>query len=699
MAKKKSNKAVTQPQPQAKAAQEKTAAQPQAKTQMKTTTPGGVNVFDARTVKKKIRQDVRTMYEKNRNINRKEIRSRYLGLYPKEEQYICQVLNGYAAFLEQNKPTPTPCIKETKKQEAAGPKKEIKKVEQKETKQEAVGPKKEIRKVEQKETKQEAAEPKKEIRKVEQKETKQEAAEPKKEIRKVEQKNTRSNNTYTPSPLKKPDHAAEIYITPNSIDKEQTKAPILNEFTEYFTRNSPDSESLAVIPTAPKIPDLGHQMQLLNLSYDESINSHASPHLREVTLLSPVVEGHGIKMPPQFALLGHQPSITSTGIDPRVMLNTNIPFSTFICGVQGSGKSHTTSCIIGILKQPLSTLVLQFNEYSSNISSQPSEMAFLSSIMPEYSSQKLQVLVTVLVSPSNFYNLKTLYSQIPGVQVRPFRLQPRHLNISTMLSLMSLGKGDSMPLYMSQVTMLLREMAIKNEGSFDYLAFRARLNSLHLQRTQTPFLDQRLDLLDSFLDLKGEVDEGQFVNNGITILDLSCPFVDQSTACILFRIAIDLFLHAYPSRGKMIVADEAHKYMTDTSAAMELTDTFLNIVRQQRHLGVRLIISTQEPTISPRLIDLCSMAIIHRFSSPEWYQSIQNHITIGHTKDNSGSADGKDGLYQISSLRTGEALVFAPSAHILDENQSLRDTKHKVFKLAVRKRITWDGGQSILCVN
>ncbi|EEQ32230.1 conserved hypothetical protein [Microsporum canis CBS 113480] len=597
MAKKKSNKAVTQPQPQAKAAQEKTAAQPQAKTQMKTTTPGGVNVFDARTVKKKIRQDN----------------------------------SSYAAFLEQNKPTPTPCIKETKKQEAAGPKKEIKKVEQKETKQEAVGPKKEIRKVEQKETKQEAAEPKKEIRKVEQKETKQEAAEPKKEIRKVEQKNTRSNNTYTPSPLKKPDHAAEIYITPN-------------KFTEYFTRNSPDSESLAVIPTAPKIPDLGHQMQLLNLSYDESINSHASPHLREVTLLSPVVEGHGIKMPPQFALLGHQPSITSTGI----------------------------------LKQPLSTLVLQFNEYSSNISSQPSEMAFLSSIMPEYSSQKLQVLVTVLVSPSNFYNLKTLYSQIPGVQVRPFRLQPRHLNISTMLSLMSLGKGDSMPLYMSQVTMLLREMAIKNEGSFDYLAFRARLNSLHLQRTQTPFLDQRLDLLDSFLDLKGEVDEGQFVNNGITILDLSCPFVDQSTACILFRIAIDLFLHAYPSRGKMIVADEAHK---------------------QRHLGVRLIISTQEPTISPRLIDLCSMAIIHRFSSPEWYQSIQNHITIGHTKDNSGSADGKDGLYQISSLRTGEALVFAPSAHILDENQSLRDTKHKVFKLAVRKRITWDGGQSILCVN
>lgn len=33
--------------------------------------------------------------------------------------------------------------------------------------------------------------------------------------------------------------------------------------------------------------------------------------------------------------------------DPRVFLNTNIPISAFICGVQGSGKSHTLSCILG----------------------------------------------------------------------------------------------------------------------------------------------------------------------------------------------------------------------------------------------------------------------------------------------------------------------------------------------------------------
>lgn len=130
-----------------------------------------------------------------------------------------------------------------------------------------------------------------------------------------------------------------------------------------------------------------------------------------------------------------------------------------------------------------------------------------------------------------------------------------------MLSLMSMGKKDSKPLYMAQLTRILREMALTNKGQFNYFEFRQRLKDLRLDRTQTPFLEQRLDLLDSFLDLKGVDKTGgdYFVDGGVTILDLSCPFMDQDTACILFRIAIDLFLHSYPSRGKMVVADEAHK--------------------------------------------------------------------------------------------------------------------------------------------
>jgi DNA replication protein DnaC len=49
-----------------------------------------------------------------------------------------------------------------------------------------------------------------------------------------------------------------------------------------------------------------------------------------------------------------------------LFLNTNVHFSAFICGVQGSGKSHSTTCLLenalisskqlGRLESPLSAL-------------------------------------------------------------------------------------------------------------------------------------------------------------------------------------------------------------------------------------------------------------------------------------------------------------------------------------------------------
>ncbi|OJJ43611.1 hypothetical protein ASPZODRAFT_136064 [Penicilliopsis zonata CBS 506.65] len=525
-----------------------------------------------------------------------------------------------------------------------------------------------------------------------------------------------SPGVYAPPAQTNGDHQVEepegVQLPVEQLELKSEVEPgnaILNDFKQDLgVRASRPPETR----TTSAFPSLEEQVHLLSLKEGE--HQRPSGRASDAVLFSPGLETVGYETPAQYALLGHLPGAdgAAAGADPRVMLNTNVPFSAFICGLQGSGKSHTTSCIIencsfglealGRLQKPLSTLVLQFNEYSSHGSSQPSEAAFLASVLAEYSADVRSIPVTVLVSPSNYHPLRQMYSQIPNVQVRPFRLQPRHLNISTMLALMSLGRKDAMPLYMAQVTKLLRQMAMEStSGAFDYLAFRRRLTGLHLDRSQTPFLDQRLDLLDSFLDLEPRTAASPpgdyFVDGGITILDLSCPFMDESTACILFRIAIDLFLHAHPSRGKMIVADEAHKYMTDTPAGHALTETFMTVMRQQRHLGVRLIVSTQEPTISPRLIDLCSITIVHRFSSPEWYQTIQKHIAVESDDDPSPSSPS-DGLARISRLRTGEALVFAPSAVLREGDTDIKDVRQRTFKMMVRKRITWDGGQTIVCI-
>lgn len=55
---------------------------------------------------------------------------------------------------------------------------------------------------------------------------------------------------------------------------------------------------------------------------------------------------------PQFALLGSASQTevvpSEPDVDRRLFLNTNIPWSAFICGVQGGGKSHTMSCLIGL---------------------------------------------------------------------------------------------------------------------------------------------------------------------------------------------------------------------------------------------------------------------------------------------------------------------------------------------------------------
>lgn len=148
--------------------------------------------------------------------------------------------------------------------------------------------------------------------------------------------------------------------------------------------------------------------------------------------------------------------------------------------------------------------------------------------------------------------------------------------------------------------------------------------------------------------------------------------------------------------------------MTDTTASKALTDSLLSIIRQQRHYGARVIISTQEPTISPHLIDLCSMTVIHRFTSPEWMRVLSQHVSITeHDTDNKNDAGGSL-FHKILRLKTGEALIFAPSAVLgrctnKDETsesgeQAWDTAADKLIRVRVRKRVTWDGGASVVCV-
>lgn len=103
-------------------------------------------------------------------------------------------------------------------------------------------------------------------------------------------------------------------------------------------------------------PSLELQWQFLATSDDKEKETRDTLLTEHAVLVSPLLESRGYSLPSQYALLGRTTTAGDAIQDLRIMLNTNIPFSAFVCGVQGSGKSHTTACMIGMATIPIISL-------------------------------------------------------------------------------------------------------------------------------------------------------------------------------------------------------------------------------------------------------------------------------------------------------------------------------------------------------
>ncbi|KAJ6565311.1 hypothetical protein DFH09DRAFT_1261660 [Mycena vulgaris] len=381
---------------------------------------------------------------------------------------------------------------------------------------------------------------------------------------------------------------------------------------------------------------------------------------------------------PSRGLLG-----TSAG--ERVYVNTNAPSSAVICGVQGSGKSHTVSCLlecaliadprIGRLPEPLSALVFHFDTQDAN---RPCEAAFFSA--PTGNPHHAAVpQVTVLCSPSNINRRRRAYASLPQVHVEPLSLSEKNLTADRMLALMGCDNLESMPLYMHTALLIIRSMGV---DTFSYSEFKRRIGLEQLNPMQRAMIKLRLDLLDAFVRPDGRNIESYFTTGGLVLIDLTDPFLDGLTAGVLFDIVLGAFTQWQAACGKLVVLDEAHKYLTNDSAC--LTQSVSNIIRLQRHLATWVIIETQEPTvIPPTILGLASMIICHRFSS----------LSVG-------SESAFESWYQqVMLLPTGDALVFSPAALIADDERGgIRLLGNDHFRLRVRPRLTMDGGASRLAV-
>ncbi|KAI1812198.1 hypothetical protein GGS20DRAFT_41318 [Poronia punctata] len=428
--------------------------------------------------------------------------------------------------------------------------------------------------------------------------------------------------------------------------------------------------------------------------------------------------------------------------DPRLYYNVAAPSSVFICGSQGSGKSHTLSCllencliqsdVLGCLPRPLTGIVFHYDDHASDSRVAPCEAAYLGS--------NPAVKVRVLCAPTNIGVIQASYGALENVTVEALRLDEADLNTKRMLGLMAFEKNQ--PLYVQVIQRILRDMRVEQHlagGTFDYIKFAERLRAERLMPDQERALKQRLDTLESFM-VKQQIvrrsgNKPPTKRYGtdwtpkageLIIVDLTCPCITAPMACALFNISLSIFLGQDSSAiGRVIALDEAHRYMGDSSECETFTNSILTAIRVQRHVGARIIISTQEPTISPKLLDLCNTTIVHRFSSPDWLNVLSKHlagisklsyVTQMAASDEPSSSSSSPasttppenpilGLFaQIVDLRPGEALIFAPSAIVAMETEAKRDKDkivprklaHNVLRVVVRERITADGGRSVM---
>ncbi|KAJ7085501.1 hypothetical protein B0H15DRAFT_847075 [Mycena belliarum] len=428
-----------------------------------------------------------------------------------------------------------------------------------------------------------------------------------------------------------------------------------------------DASQLAFLATASAAP------------VEQEPDAHVLPqHLLTSPLITHSALKHHAECFPSLGLFG-------TSASDRVYVNTNAPSSTVICGVEGSGKSHTVSCFlenalipdprIGKLAEPQSALVFHVDEYDSG---RPCEAAFLS--MPNADMNAGMSQVTVLCSPSNFHRRRDAYAALPQVRVEPLWVREKDLSADRMLALMGRENIETLPLYHTALR-LIRQTGM---DAFNYSEFRRKIGLEPLNAGQKAMFELRMDPLDEFIRPYAPDIQSHFSRGGLVLIDLTDPFLDGLTAAILFDLVLESFTQWESACEKLVVLDAAHKYLTNDSA--RLIKSLINTIRLQQHLATRIIIATQDPTVVPAtILDLASTIVCHRFSSPAWAAHLARHVSAG--------SDTALWYEQVALLENGEALVFSPAAAIADgRTGGVALLRREHLRLRVRPRLTQGWG-------
>jgi len=359
-------------------------------------------------------------------------------------------------------------------------------------------------------------------------------------------------------------------------------------------------------------------------------------------------------------------------------------------GVQGAGKSYTIGTVtemtmrqfskVNKLPSPMASVIFHYSE-SMDYAPEFTSMVYpnddenqIAKLKEEYGADPKNIRDVVLLCPET--QVEQRKREYPDVQVYPIGFDSGELNVQDWMFLLGATGNDST--YVKELKQIMKKF--RNNMTLANIKNGVKCSTF-LSTSQKNLALQKLSFAEDYIS-DGDLLHRHLKPGRLIIVDLRDEWIEKDEALGLFVVMLNIFANVKEVEGsifnKFIVFDEAHKYMNNP----ELVDSITTTIREMRHKGVSIMIASQDPMSLPnKIIELSSMVLLHKFSSPAWVKHIQKSITALQTIT----------ATEMSSLGSGEAYLWASKS-------SDKGITQRPIKISVRPRVTKHGGDTIKAV-
>ncbi len=388
---------------------------------------------------------------------------------------------------------------------------------------------------------------------------------------------------------------------------------------------------------------------------------------------------------PQYGILGKM--INNERI---IGMDLNECNTVSLFGVQGAGKSYTIGSItemvlrqfsnVNKLPAPMASVIFHYSD-SMDYAPEFTSMAYpndeagqLAKLKTEYGAEPGSINDVILLAPES--QVETRKTEYPDIEVHSIGFDSSELAVKDWMFLLGAMGNDST--YIKELKQIMK--ACRNDMSLVNIR-NGVASSDHMSSSQRSLAEQKLDFAEEYITDGNKLQ--QYLKPGrLIIVDLRDEFIEKDEALGLFVVMLNIFSSVMKVDGrafnKFIVFDEAHKYMNNK----ELVGSITTAIREMRHKGVSIMIASQDPMSLPtEIIELSSIVVMHRFSSPAWVKHVQKAITPLQTLT----------ATEMAALGSGEAYLWANKA-------TDKAITQRPIKISIRPRVTKHGGDTIQAV-